>query len=142
MSGSHLDHIWKSFGLHLEVLWATSGYDFQHFSKNHQNRSRFIRSIRDSLLYLPLASISHETYPNKLFLASVPRSRLQAPGSRLQDPGSRFQLLDSGFYIPGSSFQVPSSRLPIPGSSCNAAISRPMGALAPIGRLLHIYVCV
>ena len=39
-------------------------------AKNRQNRYRFTRSIRDSLPYLPLASISPETYQKGLFLAS------------------------------------------------------------------------
>ena len=39
-------------------------------AKHRQNRCRFIRSIRDSLPYLPLASISPEIYQNGLFLAS------------------------------------------------------------------------
>ena len=39
-------------------------------TKDRKNRCRFIRSIRDSLPYLPLASISPETYQNGLFLAS------------------------------------------------------------------------
>ena len=39
-------------------------------AKNRQNRCRFIRSIRDSLPYPPLTSISCETYQNRLFLDS------------------------------------------------------------------------
>ena len=43
-------------------------------TKSLQNRCRFIRSIRDSLPYSPLASMSPETYQNSLFFSlEVPR---------------------------------------------------------------------
>ena len=42
-------------------------HDHRHlydFSKNHKNRRRFIRPIRDRMPYLPLAPLKHENLPN------------------------------------------------------------------------------
>ena len=73
--------MWKSFGLHLEVIETTSGTDFPflylydavEFSKasptNRKNRRRVIRSIRDSIPYPTLASVEAEIYQNRMCLA-------------------------------------------------------------------------
>ena len=74
-------HAWPYMAIHGHI-WpclAMSGHGWPYMAistiitistKHRQNRCRFIRSIRNSLPYLPLASISPETYQNGLFLAS------------------------------------------------------------------------
>ena len=82
-------HVWPSMAMHghpwlymamsikmaISTKMATSRkvampYIMAISTKSHQNRCRFIRSIRDSLPYPPLPSISPEAHQNGVFLAS------------------------------------------------------------------------
>ena len=49
-------------------------------TKNRKNRCRFIRSIRDSLLYPPLAPVEPEIYRNWLFLTPSPLTLIRICG--------------------------------------------------------------